>query len=400
MIEVRSAGTAQGIVLITTPVFALLGGVLLAPLLATMEADFHGSHHATVLVPLLLTAPALCLALFSPLAGVLSDRIGSRRVLMWALALYCVAGTAPMYLQTLDSILASRLIVGIAEAGVVTGATALLSSYFSGDRFHKWVAYQTMLAPWIAAVIMPISGLIGDSSWRLSFGIYALSLVALMAAARWLYQPQSSAEPLPRSGRKLPRPRHLLLIAAIAIPGSIAFYIAPVELAFLLKLHGAAAPSIAANVTAISLVLAPLGAMLARKMTHIPVGLVLSISMIAMGMGLVVMAVGRNVPVITAGMVIQQMGGCLMLVTGLAYIISLAGVENRGVYSGTWWFFYMVAQFLTPLLMSGLLFLATGRVQAVLAAAGLVMTNCIWLLAVSALRRALVRSPSKLAFER
>lgn len=316
---------------------------------------------------------------------------------MWALALYCVAGTAPMYLQSLDVILASRLIVGIAEAGVVTAATALLSNYFSGDRFHRWVSYQTMLAPWIAAVIMPISGLIGDASWRLSFGMYALSLIALVAAARWLYEPRDVAPRLAPAESRFPCARHCILIAAIAVTGSIAFYIAPVELAFLLKLRGAPAPSTAADVTAVGLILAPFGAMLARRMSRIPVGIVLAVSMIAMGLGLSVMALGRSVPVITAGLVIQQMGGCLMLVTGLAYIISLAGAENRGTYSGTWWFFYMIAQFLTPLLMSGLLVMAGGRTEAVLAAGCLVMANCVWLLATASLRRAIVRSPS-LAF--
>lgn len=384
----RTAGTAQGIVLIAIPLFAMLGAILIAPLLATIQAAFHGVPHASVLVPLLLTAPSLFLALLSPVAGVLADWLGARRVLLWSLALYGAAGTAPMYLPTLSSIFCSRLLVGVAEAGLMTCATTLLSGYFSGDARQKWFAYQNVLLPWLAAVLIAATGLIGDVSWRLTFGIYALSLVALLFAAVFLFEPPHSASKV--GGARLPPWRHCALITAIAVPGSIAFYVAPVEVAFLLKQQGASAPSTAANVTALGLVLGPLGALFSRKLTRAPVGSLIAVSMAAMGVGLALMAVGHFVIMIAVGLVIQQMGGGLMLVTGMTYVLSLAIPEDRGAYAGVWWFLYMAAQFITPLVMSGLLWLTGGRSSAVLAAGGLVASTCIWLLSAKPLRRPVV----------
>ncbi|MDA8348488.1 MAG: MFS transporter, partial [Pseudomonadota bacterium] len=82
--------------------------MLMAPLLPTMLASFHAAPYAQVLVPLLLTAPALLLALFAPFAGLVAGRVGTRRLLLVSLSLYGIAGTAPMYLRTLETILSSR----------------------------------------------------------------------------------------------------------------------------------------------------------------------------------------------------------------------------------------------------------------------------------------------------
>lgn len=388
MKHARSAGNAQGILLILVPLFAMLGAVLMAPVLATLQAHFRDVAHADVLVPMLLTAPALCLAVLSPLAGMLGDRIGPRRVLLWALALYAIAGTAPMYLQSLHLIFASRLLVGVAEAGLVTTSTALLSIYFTGDGRQKWITYQNTALPWIAAAIIGVTGALGNLNWRVTFGVYALSLPVLLLATRYLFEPEVRGEP--QTGLRLPPWRPLLRIIAIAVPGSVAFYVAPVELAFLLQSQGEVAPSTGANVTALCLILGPLGALLSRKLTHFSVGRVLAAAMAIMGAGLIVMALGRNVATVAAGMVVQQMGGGLMLVTALTYVLSLAKPEERGLYSGAWWLFYMLAQFMTPLLMSALLHVTGERASSVIMAGVLVVSTCVWLLFARALRRAVV----------
>jgi MFS family permease len=404
MTHPRVAGAPQGIILILVPLFAMLGAVLMAPILATMQAYFKDTPHADVLVPMLLTTPALCLALLSPFAGMLGDRIGARPIALWSLGLYAIAGTSPMYLPSLYWIFASRLLVGVAEAGLVASSMVLLSAYFNGDERQKWIAYQNAALPWIAALLIGITGRLGNLSWRVTFAMYALSLLVLIAAIRYLFEPSQSigraAEQAAEraSGLRLPPWRPLLRIIAIAVPGSIAFYAAPIELAFLLELQGQTAPSTSANVTAVCLVIGPFGALLSRKLTHLSVGKVLAIAMSTMGVGLIVMAVSRNVPSLAVGMVIQQMGGGLMLVTGMTYVLSLAKPHERGLYSGAWWFFYMLSQFVTPVVMSALLALTGTRTSSVIVAGVLILATCVWLLFAGALRRAVVVS-DQTAFE-
>ena len=382
-----TAGPVQGIILITVPLFSMMGAMLMAPLLPTMQASFHATRYAHVLVPLLLTAPALLLALLAPVAAVLANRFGTRRLLLVSLGFYGVAGTAPMYLQSLEAILASRLLVGVAEAGLATSAVTLVSAYFSGDARQKWYAYQVMLLPWIGAMLIAVTGLIADVSWRMTFGLYAVSLLWVMLAKLFLFEPPRMAD----AGRgRLPPWRHLLLVAAIQVPGSLFFYASAVEVAFLLKAHGATAPSTAANVTALGLIIGPLGALLSRKLTHIRVGTLLALAMASMAAGLTVMALGRDVALIALGLVVQQVGGGLLLPTVITFVLGLAGPADRSAYAGVWFSCQMVGQFLTPLVMSALTWLTGARTGSVLAAAALAACTCLWLLSSGALRGPLV----------
>ena len=73
----RTATTKHGVVLLIAavlPVMAIVSLVPVMPLLLVEFADVPGSEF---LVPIALTIPALCVALFSPLAGWLSDRAGA-----------------------------------------------------------------------------------------------------------------------------------------------------------------------------------------------------------------------------------------------------------------------------------------------------------------------------------
>ena len=87
----RPAGTLQGVVLLAVAVLPVMGSTLIAPILPAMAAHFAHSPGAEILIPVALTVPALCIALF---------------------------GVAPLALDSLGLIVASRVCVGLTEAAV------------------------------------------------------------------------------------------------------------------------------------------------------------------------------------------------------------------------------------------------------------------------------------------
>jgi len=371
------------------PLLSMMGAVLMAPLLPSMQAHFAGAPYATWLVPQLLTLPALCQALFSPLAGMIGDRFGARRMLLWSLALYAIAGTAPMYLETLNAIAVSRFVVGVAEAGLVTGSALLLSHYFAGDDRQKWFAYQNVVLPWLLIGLLVLTGRLGDFDWRAPFAAYAFSLLMLVLGVVLLKQEVVAADREHR-GRFFPPADVMRRIVAVAVPGSIIFYVAPLELGFLLGQRGYTAPSDTATAIAIAVALGPFGPLLSRKLTHWPVGRLLALSMLAMGVGLIVLAMSGTFASMTAGTMLQQAGGGIMLTTGMTYFVSLAPPAERGRYAGAFLFCYMIAQSATPPLMLGLQSALGSREAAVLAAGVLGIAACAWLLTSRPLRRAVV----------
>jgi MFS family permease len=362
----RRAGLPQGLTLMVMPLFVMLGSVMIGPVLPAIRAEFAGTPNAELLTSLLLTAPALCVALLAPVAAMLSNRFGPRRVLLYSLSLYGFAGMAPMALESLGAIFASRFLVGVAEAGIVTGSVVLVSEYFGGKERHKWFAFQNAFLSFFGAILIFTSGIIAAGGWRASFGLYGIGLLMFVTAAIFLFdtapaQKEHGVSPLPSL-------KHLLLTGAIAVMGSIAFYIPPVEIAFLLVDKGHAAPATAGLVSGLAILFSPIGPLLSRRITHLRVATVLAIAFGAMGLGLAIMALATSIPWITAGMALQQIGGGLMLTTGVTYAISLSGPGQRSAYTGAWFFLYMISQFLTPVFLALLGMFVEGRARVILVA--------------------------------
>ncbi|HEY2403378.1 MAG TPA: MFS transporter [Steroidobacteraceae bacterium] len=377
----RGSAITQGVVLTLAPILAVMGFVLVAPILASMQAHFQNVPHSDIWVPLVMTAPALCIALFSPLAGVLADRFGARRVLLISLSIYAVFGTAPLYLESLYAIVVTRFGVGIAEAGILTCTMTLVGVLFQGDERQRWLAYQSGTAPAAAALLLLAGGIIGSGGWRFPFWGYALSVLVFVGVLLKVVEP----EPRKRdviNGPPIPWP-HLLKVCVFALFASLIFYLVPAELAFVLFGRGIQSPSVIGLTIAIGTLAVPLGTLTSRRLTGLPVGRVLSAAMVIMGIGLIVIALGATLPVITAGVIIHQFGGGIMLPTAMNYALSRLPAESQGRGTGVWWSAYFIAQFITPLSVTAV---ATGLgtlAAALLAFAVACFVFCLPVLAVT-----------------
>ena len=110
-------GAAQGAVLLLGSSLTIMGAVMIAPVLPKIAAQFVPADPSIAgLVPLIATGPALAIALCAPLAGWLADRVGRKLLLLVATLVYGLAGAAPAVLNDFDVILASRFVLGAAEA--------------------------------------------------------------------------------------------------------------------------------------------------------------------------------------------------------------------------------------------------------------------------------------------
>src|SRR6185312_16921062 len=138
---------------------------VLVPDLPLLLQHFRAQPGSDFLVPMILTTPALCVAVFSSAAGVFADSWGRRRLLLVALFAYGALGMAPLLFSTLHGILASRVIVGLAEASAVTAASSLLGDYFLDRDRKRWLSYQQMITPLFAAFSYLVGGQLAAIQW-------------------------------------------------------------------------------------------------------------------------------------------------------------------------------------------------------------------------------------------
>ena len=153
----KEAGTAHGIILLLSAVMPIMAITSLIPILPLLLREFAHIPGSNALVPMALTIPALCVAVFSPFAGWLSDRVGRKSLLVSALVAYSVFGFMPWFLTDLTAIIASRILLGVVEAVIMTVATALIGDYFEGEKRQRWIAIQVAVSSVAATLLIALA---------------------------------------------------------------------------------------------------------------------------------------------------------------------------------------------------------------------------------------------------
>ncbi|MFF7137324.1 MFS family permease [Streptomyces sp. SAI-126] len=370
----------------------ILGAVLIAPVLPQMQDHFADVPGADALVPMALTIPALSLALLAPCAGVLVDRLGRKRLLVVATVVYALLGTAPLWLDSLVAIVASRALVGVAEAAIMTCCTTLLGDYYSGRQRDRYLAMQTMCASISATAFFALGGAAGSAGWRMPFWAYAVSLLLAPAMAAFLPRPRpdglpqtpSPTTPEPVAARPFPW-RPLAGTCALTVFGAILFYTVQVELSFLLDDMGVRNSGVIGLASAGASAAIVMGAAVFTKSGRRPQDwLPTAFGLCTLGFAVIWLAPGPVV--LTLGAVINCLGGGIMLPSLLTLAMSRLDFADRGRGTGLWTGSFFLGQFICPLVVLALASAVGTRANAlgVIALAGAAATVA---LGVAARRR-------------
>ncbi|MEV8308241.1 MFS transporter [Streptomyces flavidovirens] len=346
----------------------ILGAVLIAPVLPRMQDHFDGVAGAKALVPVALTIPALALALLAPFAGVIVDRLGRKRLLVVATVLYAVFGTAPLWLDSLGAIVASRALVGVVEAAIMTCCTTLIGDYYSGRVRDRYLALQTMCASVSATAFFILGGVVGSAGWRAPFWIYAVSLLIAPVMAAFLPKPQSGGEAASAGASQRPTPfpvRRLAGICGLTVFGAMVFYTVPVEMAYLMDDLGVESTGAIGAATAIASAATVTGTIAFTKFSGTPARRLPAVFALCAA-GFVVMALAGNPTVLVAGAVLNCLGTGILLPSLLTLAMSKLNYADRGRGTGLWLAAFFGGQFVCPLVLLAL----EGLVDSLAAAVG------------------------------
>ncbi|MGW0912485.1 MFS transporter [Streptomyces sp. NPDC002784] len=328
----------------------ILGAVLIAPVLPRIEDHFAHVAGSAALVPLVLTVPALSLAVLAPFAGVLVDRLGRKRLLVAATALYAVFGTAPLWLDSLHAILVSRVLVGIVEAAIMTCCTTLIGDYYEGRVRDRYLALQTMCASASATVFFAVGGALGSAGWRAPFWLYAVGLLLAPVMARALPAPAPAAavEPKPAEERRPFPVRRMAGICLLTVFGAAVFYTVPVEMSFLMDDLGVQSTAMVGAVTALASAATVLGSVIFTKLgdhtrRRLPALFLLC------AVGFLLMGATDHLALLIIGAVVNCVGTGLLLPSLLTLALSRLDFADRGRGTGLWTAAFFLGEFLCPL---------------------------------------------------
>ncbi|MFE9647665.1 MFS transporter [Streptomyces sp. NPDC006365] len=346
----ESGGGLRLTLLMSGSCLPVMAGVLLAPLLPELQELFRTVPDADALVPLILTVPALTLALVAPFAGVLLDRLGRRVPLVVATVLYALFGTAPLWLNSLGAIVASRALLGVAEAFIMTSCTTLIGDYYAGRARDRYLALQTVCATISATAFLILGGAMGASDWRAPFQLYAVGLLLAPAMAAFLSKPGPGA-PMDEAltvGHRPSSAGRLAGICLLSVFGGIVFYAVPVETAYLMNGLGIQSSALIGMVTAIASTATVIGSVIFASTIGRPERRLAAIFTLCAA-GFVLISLAHNVAILIFGTFLNCIGTGFLLPTLLTWATSKLEYRNRGRGSGLWIGSFFLGQFLCPL---------------------------------------------------
>jgi len=359
-----------GIALLLPITLTTMAVVLLAPTLPKMLDAFQAVPDHEYWVPLILTVPALCIALFSPLAGMVGDRFGRRKLLLASFLVYAIVGMAPLYLDSLWAILASRIGVGIAETAVVVLSTTMIGDYFKGRARDKWLAAQTAFASVSALIFFNVGGQLGAFGWRAPFWVYGSALLMFLLVLAFTWEPREEDEPAPASSdegesgdAKIPW-RSLAVVLGFTVYGSIFFFTVQILASSGLNSLGMTDPARIGFFTSVASLGVPLGTLLYSRIGFLSVRWLLALAFALLVAGFMVMGAAGTTTMFLIGCFIAQLGAGTLLPTLLVWAMSLLSFHVRARGAGLWQSSFAFGQFLCPVVVT---FLA-GKAGGLLAA--------------------------------
>ena len=173
-----------------TPSFAILVAIsaigplalnLFVPSIPGLQREFAISYGtAQLTLTLYLIGTAVCQLGYGPL----SDRFGRRPLLLIGLALFVVASIFAALAQSIEWLIAARLVQAVGGAAGIVLGRAMVRDVFDREKSASVIAYITMAFVMAPMVAPAIGGWLDHASgWRAGFWLLAVLGSAVLAVA-------------------------------------------------------------------------------------------------------------------------------------------------------------------------------------------------------------------------
>jgi MFS family permease len=349
----RQADWRQGWILVMAGFLPVMAIIALSPTVPTLLAHFKDVGNPQLMVPLLITAPSACIALFAPGAGAIVDRFGRRRLMLWATAVYGIGGFIPFFIDNFWAVVAGRVVIGLGEAAVLTVSNTLLADYFDEQARHRWLMVQGLMGSILGSVTIACSGFLAAKGWQWPFAVYGIAFPILLASVFYLYEPapraraqQDAAAPAIAAS---PFPYMVaLVVCGVTVLLSTIYYVQVIHFSVLLKDLGVVDPESIGLAMAIPSIGVPIGAVLFKLTTRFGVRSQIALVFLGYCIGLAGIGLAPDYKVALAFAFVQQLANGLIVPALVAFAQSSFSFEHRGRGMGWWASAFFAAQFLSP----------------------------------------------------
>ncbi len=339
--------TKTALLLLT--MLTMMSGTAIVASLPLMSAHFATIDNIELLSKLLLTLPALMVAIFSPLSGYIIDTTGRLRSVYIGLLLFVVGGALGFFVENFWFILAGRAIMGVGVAFLMTASTALIGDYFQGESRHKFMGLQSAFNGIGGIIFISGGGFLAAISWKHPFLIYLLPLLFLPILFKGLYEPAKVKHHSDEIDARLFEKRFIVIYLA-AFGMMNLFYILPTQVPFLLSNHYDQSPAQVGTMIAFAMFMSALAAMQYKRLRSlINVKAIFGLLFVLFGIGVTIMSQAHSMTVFYVGAMFNGLGMGMMMVNLNAWMLESAPEKLRGRITGMTVSFIFLGQFTSPI---------------------------------------------------
>lgn len=334
----------------------VMAGAVISPSLPELAEHFRDVPNAGLWTRLVLTMPALFIAVGAPVAGWVIDRFGRKALIVSGAVLYALAGASGLVLDSLWAILVGRALLGVAVAMVMTTAQTLVGDYYEGQERERFLGVQSAFMAFGGVAFLLAGGFLADLHWRGPFGIYLAALLLAPVMAFALPEPPrhhaADARSAGPDGDQPPAPVPWVFLAALcatALFTMLAFYVVPTQLPFLLTELGVDSPSRTGMAIACFNLSAGVASMAygrLRERLSQPVLFAIGFAAMAAGYGLTAVADGYGMVMLALALAGPSMG--INMPNASVWLLARVPAALRGRALGALTTSLFLGQFLSP----------------------------------------------------
>lgn len=365
----------QGVTIVIAAFLPIIAIVAMGPAVPAMIQHFANDPDARAKVPAMIGAPGLAMAFLAPFAGLLADRFGRRRLLLICTAFYGVFGSAPLFLDNLDHIYWSRLLLGVSEAGILTVVNTLIGDYWDDDGRKNWLFLQGLLGPFLAGFVALLVGFATKTQWNGVFLVYLVAFPIWAAMLVWLFEPKSNMQPVEQreASEQAASPFPIAtaaFIAVITLFASLLYYVFIINGALVFSEIGVTDPKNYAQMIFIPQLFILLGAVLFRLNAGRSHAVQIACVLLLMGAGLAGMGLAQTATAMAAALIVQQTAAGMTVPTLIGWTQTKFDFTHRGFGMGVWTASFFLGQSQSPRLVH-LIDAQTGSMQGAFLIAGI-----------------------------
>jgi MFS family permease len=248
-------GGARVFALLSVAALAAMVQVAILPSLTQMSAHFSGrgagAFDGAAIAQLVSTIASLTIVLGAPVAGWIAERRGKRPVFLVSAVIYAISGVSGAFAVDLWTLLASRMVLGFAAAGMATVGISLLGDYYAREKRDRLIGWFAIAGGAGALVSLLAAGGLARMDWRAPFGLYLVGFVVFAVAFRVIKEPaRVGTEAVGARGGGSIRKAFGFFLLMLVI--SIATYMVTVQGPFLLASRGIVNPQLQAVVAVVA----------------------------------------------------------------------------------------------------------------------------------------------------